>query len=69
MFFCNWFYYVCRLPMQNCIKKNLVLVAEENVLSLEVYGIPLVNLRLFVGEPLVKIGKEVYDLAAVVCKH
>jgi hypothetical protein len=55
--------------MQNSIRKNLVLAAEESVLSLETNGTHLVSLKPFVAGLLAKTGKEVYDLAAVVCKH
>jgi len=60
---------VYRLPTQSCIKKNLVLAVEVNVLSLKTNGTHLVSLKPFVGELLVRTGKEVYDLVAVVCKH
>lgn len=55
--------------MLNCIKKNLGLVAEGSVLSLEISGTHLASLRPYVGGPLAKIGKEVYDLGAAVCRH
>lgn len=55
--------------MQNFIKKNLVLAVEGSVLSLEINGIHLVNLKHSVEGLLVRTGKEVYDLVAVVYRH
>lgn len=63
------FHYVCRLLMQNYIRKNLVLAVEASVLSMEINGTHPVSLKPFVAGLLVKTGKEVYDLVAVVCKH
>jgi len=60
---------VCRPPTQSYIKKNLVLAAEASVLSLETNGTHLVSLKPFVVGLLVRTGKKVYDLVAVVCKH
>lgn len=55
--------------MQNFIKKNLVLAAEESVLSMEINGIHLVSLKPYVGGLLARIGREAYDSVAVVYKH
>lgn len=58
-----------RTPTQSYIKRNLVLVVEASVLSSETNGTHLVSLKPFVAGLLVRTGKEVYDLVAVVCKH
>lgn len=55
--------------MQSFTRKNLVLAVEESVLSLEIYGTHLVNLKHSAGGLLARIGKGVYDLVAVVCRH